>query len=121
MKVEELKGLLDETMSPKVEELVTKAVVTHMEPANQKLDEVRKDSVELRNLLLEQYNRGTINRPFKKISPEAEEYIEKIWRPLLKKEMVSREDAEQIVQKTTSTISQEGVANQGGFTVPEEF
>jgi len=115
MKVEELTGLLDETMSPKLEDMVNKAMVKHIEPANKSLAEVRKESVELRNLLLEQYNRGTINRPFKKISPEAEEYIERIWRPLLKKEMVNRQDAEEIIQKTTSTISQEGVGNQGGY------
>ena len=113
MKIEELKEITKETMSPVVTELVGKAIAEHMEPTNKRLDEARQESKQIAAFMREQYNRGTLTKPFKAISPEAENFIEKIWRPQLKRMQVSQQDVQDYVEKT-STVSIEGTADQGG-------
>jgi len=121
MEINELKEIVAETMAPITDELVNKAIASHLEPTNANLEKARRDTKALHSLLREQYNRGSLNRPFKAISPEVEEYIEKIWKPLMKRQNVDKTEAREIIQKTTSTVSIEGDADQGGYTVPEEF
>ena len=114
MKIEELKQIVGETMSPVVTELVGKAISDHMEPTNKRLEEARQESKQIAAFMREQYNRGSLTRPFKTISPEAENFIEKIWRPLLKRMSLNQTDVQDYVEKT-STVSVEGTADQGGY------
>jgi len=121
MELTELKGHMRDALLPDVEKLLNDLSAKIMEPQVGKMEEARREVKALAGYMRDAYNRGSLNRPFKAISPEAEEVIEKVWKPLMVEGgKVDTREAMEYIQKTT-TVSTEGTADQGGITVPEEF
>jgi len=118
MELTELKGHMRDALLPDVEKLLNDMAGKIMEPQAGRMEEARQEVKALAGFMREQYNRGSLNRPFKAISPEAEDVIEKVWKPLMVKGgSVNPTEAMEYIKKTT-TVSTEGVEDQGGATVP---
>ena len=75
MEIAELKKHMREALLPDMTEALNQKVSEVMEPQADNLEKVREETRALTGLLREQYNRGTLNQPFKAISSDAEEYI----------------------------------------------
>ena len=117
----ELNEMFVEALTPKLESMLEEKVGRVMEPTENRLDEQQKEMKDVLRLLREAYNKDSRNKPFKDeraISKEALDYVEQVWRPMMRQGgSIDRAKAMEIIQKTTSTISEEQDDTHGGSTL----